>query len=65
MGRAVDSHVVARATLTHPLAHAFGEHRSPIGYARRRELFTNSTVTLDLDAHGPGARRPGGGLIPL
>ncbi|MET7727928.1 TniQ family protein [Streptomyces mirabilis] len=33
------------------LAYAIDEHGSPIDYARRRELFTNTTVTLAPDAY--------------
>ncbi|MET7702720.1 TniQ family protein [Streptomyces sp. NPDC005485] len=33
------------------LAYALDEHGSPIDYNRRRELFTNTSVTLDLDAY--------------
>jgi hypothetical protein len=46
-----DQELTPLASALAQLAFALDEHGSPIDYARRRALFTGSTITLDLDAY--------------
>ncbi|GAA4617268.1 TniQ family protein [Actinoallomurus liliacearum] len=46
-----DRDLTPLASILTQLAFALDEHGSPIDYARRRALFTDATLTLDLDAY--------------
>ncbi|MFF1420469.1 hypothetical protein [Streptomyces sp. NPDC058280] len=55
----LDHDLTPLASTLAQLAHALDEYGSPIDYARRRETFTSTSITLDLVAYARLCAQPG------